>query len=82
MFEATPVANSFFDNGVNPVNIQTLGFDENGNWVRFANPVPGTVPPQFQPWNYWLAVQVVPEPASLALMLLGGLALLRRRRSA
>lgn len=75
-----PVATGFFDNGVDPTKIQTLGFDENGNWVRFANSVPGTQPPQFQPWNYWLAVQVTPEPATLGLLVLGGLALLRRRR--
>lgn len=76
--EATPVANSFFDNGVNPANIVRLGFDENGNWVRFTNFNPVTGQPQ--PWNYWVMVQVVPEPTTLVLLVAGAGLLYRRRR--
>ena len=76
--EATPVANSFFDNGVNPGTITTLGADENGNWLAFnqLNPVTG-VP---GPWNYWVSWNVTPEPSTLVLLGLGGLLLRRRKR--
>jgi hypothetical protein len=75
--EATPVATSFFDNGVNPATITTLGADENGNWVRFTqlNPVTG----QPGPWNYWYSWKVVPEPATIGLLALGALVFLRKR---
>lgn len=76
--EATPVANSFFDNGVNPANINAIGADENGNWVRFAQVNPATGQPQ--PWNYWVSVSVTPEPATIALLALGGAVIVRKRK--
>ncbi|MBN1256793.1 MAG: hypothetical protein JXA52_03720, partial [Planctomycetes bacterium] len=68
-----PGASSFFDNGVDPTNILSLGFDENGNGAGMAQAVPGSSPPIFQPWNYWGAILVVPEPATISLLALGGL---------
>ncbi len=44
--------------------------DGSGNWYWF-----GGIPPA----NFALSVEVVPEPASLALLALGGLVLIRRR---
>jgi MYXO-CTERM domain-containing protein len=76
--EATPVSNSFFDNGMDPALTARIGADENGNWVRFANFNPVTGQPQ--PWNYWTTVTVTPEPAMLSVLALGGLAMIRRRR--
>lgn len=79
--DAAPFANSFFDplGACNPTTITTLGFDENGNWVRFVNvdPTGGT-----GPWNYFGRIQteIIPEPATMSLLLLGGLAAMRRRR--
>jgi hypothetical protein len=75
--EATPVANSFFDNGVNPAAITTLGADENGNPRGIFQFNPATGQPQI--WNYWVSWTVTPEPATIVLLGLGGL-LLRRKR--
>ena len=81
--DATPVANGYVDNGVNPANITTLGFDENGNWVTFTGVGPTGVP---GPWNYFGRIQTVPEPSTLALLSMGAVAMFayawrkRRRR--
>ena len=81
--DATPFASAYVDTGVNPANITTLGFDENGNWVAFTGVGPTGVP---GPWNYFGRIQTVPEPSTLALLSMGAVAMFayawrkRRRR--
>ncbi len=56
---------------------------ETSNFFPGATPDHPEIPPvslQFDGWELHLELLLVPEPATLSLMVLGGLALLRRRR--
>ncbi len=63
----------------NWANIGTLQFFENGVLQGGVNLIPGqTNYPGIN--NYWDHITVTPEPTTLGLLMLGGFALLRRRR--
>jgi hypothetical protein len=73
------VAPIFFDGGFDPTKAIFLDAYENGPQVAATIIPPGglTAMPL---WNWWGNVVVTPEPATMSLLALGGLAVLRRRR--
>jgi hypothetical protein len=64
-------------NGGSIALAQSLEFYENGN-LAGSQTVPANAPPGLN--NYWDHITVTPEPTTLALLVFGGLGLLRRRR--
>ncbi len=52
---------------------------ENGLTAAMSPLPPGGLP-QMPMWNWWGSVMVTPEPATMSLLALGGLAVLRRRK--
>ncbi|MCY2931277.1 MAG: PEP-CTERM sorting domain-containing protein [Planctomycetota bacterium] len=65
--------------GFNPANVMFLDGYENGGAAAVMPVPPGGIP-NVAMWNWWRNVIVTPEPATLALLAMGALAILRRRR--
>jgi len=76
LISVTPI---FFDGGFNPATALFLDAYESGTLVGGTVIPPGglTAVPL---WNWWGNVVVTPEPATMSLLALGGLAVLRKRR--
>jgi hypothetical protein len=65
-------------------NMAIISMKKKGMWVSLENPWPGTftVPQEQEPGrvNFDITVTIIPEPATLGLLSLGWLALLRRQK--